>query len=681
MKDMRNDAFSRTGRTARRWEMAAVVCGLIAVTIAAYWGLWNNDFVKFDDDEYVQENLHIAGGLTPEGIRWAFTTFYASNWHPVTWLSHMLDVNLFGMWAGGHHLTSLLIHVLSALLLLGFLMSATRRLWPSAAVAALFALHPLHVESVAWVSERKDVLSCLFWMATMWAYLLYVRKPRWPRYLAVVALFALGLMSKPMLVTLPLVLLLLDYWPLERFGFSAKQGRFRLTGNDLGRILPEKAPLLVLSVCSALVTLAAQKGAVTRLDTVNWGPRLTNVVISYGRYICEMLWPAKLTAFYPFVHKPNYPAAIAVILLLAAATAVVLYRARSSKFLVTGWLWYLATLVPVIGLVQVGAQSHADRYTYIPLVGVFIIIAFGAAQVLGDRPRLARPCAVFAAVVLVAAGVMTQRTVGHWKDTYTLAIRGASLNGSFRMLLLLASSQMERGEFEGALVTLRQAEKIKPDQVELLNGLGHVMLRMGRFEEALRYCDKAMNIEPRWRESWLYAGMAFQGMGKHGEAEEYLRKAIELDPDWAVAYSQLGSVLGDAGRVDEGIALCRRALELAPALAECHFTLGLLYMRKRDYQSAAVEFTAKNAIEPEPASWSNLGACMAALKRPSDAEAAYRESIRLEPNNARTHHNLAVVLADLGRIEEAIAASRKAVELDPSDAERQFYRRLTELQP
>jgi len=371
------------------WKTIAVVCCLIAVTIAAYWGVWKNDFVRFDDDEYVLENPHIADGLTPEGIRWAFTTVYASNWHPVTWLSHMLDVNMFGMWAGGHHLSSLLIHLLNTLLLFGFLMSATRRLWPSTVVAALFAIHPIHVESVAWVSERKDVLSCLFWIATMWAYLQYVRKPRWPRYFAVVVLFALGLMSKPMLVTLPLVLLLLDYWPLARFEPASQGDGLRPSGSHMLRILLEKAPLMALSVCSAVITLAAQRGAVTKLDTVNMGPRLTNVIISYGRYIGKMFWPSKLTVFYPFVHKAHYLAAFCILLFLAAVTVWVLYRGSSSKYLVTGWFWYLITLMPVIGLVQIGAQSHADRYTYIPLIGIFIIIAYGIAQMLGQRPRLA----------------------------------------------------------------------------------------------------------------------------------------------------------------------------------------------------------------------------------------------------------------------------------------------------
>jgi len=669
---------TRGGRTV----LGVVMAGLALATLVVYWGIWNSDFVDFDDTQYVTDNRHVKDGLTVDGINWAFTTFHASNWHPLTWISHMLDMSLFGMWAGGHHITNLVLHIMSTLLLFSLLRYTTGRLWASTAVAALFALHPLHVESVAWISERKDVLSALFWMLTMWAYVLYARKPGLLRYATVVLAFALGLMSKPMLVTLPVILLLLDYWPLKRFEIAAEGGRLRIKGGDLRRLLLEKAPLAAMAVISAAVTVIAQRTATAKLDVIDVGPRITNVFVSYARYIVEMLWPADLVAFYPYKDKPQYPAALAALVFLAAASIAAVYLSRRLRYVLVGWLWYVITLIPVIGIIRVGSQSHADRYTYIPLIGIFIIIAWGIGDIIRRRPQLARLTVVAAAMVLICAGIMAHLTSRQWRNTYALSLRAATVKQSFRMLLILASSQIDRGELQFALASLKEAQKLRPDDPELLSTFGRAMLRMKRFPEAVGYYDEAMKAAADRREIWLNKALALYGMGKTEEAEAHVRKAAELDPYWAVPYSELGRMLGETGGLDEGIAAYQKALELDPMLAEAHSNLSVLYMRKGDFESAAKELRTKLNIEPDASAWSNLGGCMVALNRLDEAEAAYRQSIGMQPDNAAAHYNLGVVLASNNRISEALAEVRKAIELDPKDLEkREYYRKLAGASP
>jgi tetratricopeptide (TPR) repeat protein len=656
----------------------AIAAGLVVLTVLAYWGLWRNQFINFDDTQYITENVHVKTGLALKNIKWAFTEFHASNWHPLTWISHMLDVSLFGMWAGGHHITNLVFHILNTLLVFGFLRCTTKRLWASAFVAGLFALHPLHVESVAWVAERKDVLSTFFWLSTMWSYVFYVRKPGALRYSGVVVLFAMGLMAKPMLVTLPVVLLLVDYWPLERIELERKGRRLKFKGASLKRLVCEKLPLLAIAVCSAVITVKGQQAAMTKLDSADLAPRLTNAVISYGRYILKMVWPTDLAGFYPYSIDAQYGWALAVLVLLVAATATFIYLGGRLKYLPAGWLWYIITLVPVVGIVRVGSQSHADRYTYVPLIGIFIIITWGAAEIIEKKPQLKRFFLVCGVIILVSAGAMTNWTCRLWKDTYTFALRAATVTHSFKMLLVLATSQMDRGELDLALANLREASKLDPNDPELLSGLGQVMLKMDRYAEAAQYCKAAIRAYPSRCEDWLNAGLALYGLGQVKEAEEHLRKAMEFDPQWAPAYSQMGRILAETGRIDEAIATYKQAIKLDPMLQECHFNIAVLYMRQGDFQSAAVELRKKIAIEADYDAWSNLGGCMVAMKRLEDAEKAYMEAIKLAPGNAMGYYNLGVVMASMGRTDEAIRQVRKAIELDPSDqSKRNYYRELT----
>ena len=379
---------------------------LIAVNIAVYAPVVHHEFVTWDDPQYLLGNPHVSGGLTGSGIRWAWTTGYASNWHPLTWWSHMLDVQMYGMSAGPHHVTSLLLHIVNTLLLFGLLHAMTGRLGPSAFVAALFAAHPLHVESVAWVSERKDVLSTLFWMLTVWAYLRYLRRPRLGRYFLMAAVFVLGLMAKPMLVTLPFVLLLLDVWPLGRvtLAWSTPQ-RSRVV-----ELVREKLPLIALAAASSIITFVVQRqgGAVAASEALPLGDRVANALVSYMRYIGRMLWPARLAAVYPFSRPLPEWWVVGSLLGFFAMSIVAIRAGRRYPYVAVGWLWYVGTLVPVIGIIQVGSQAMADRYTYVPLVGLFIVVAWGAVDLCARWPHRRQVLPVAAGLAIVVCSVLAR---------------------------------------------------------------------------------------------------------------------------------------------------------------------------------------------------------------------------------------------------------------------------------
>lgn len=654
---------------------------LAALTLLVYAGVLGNDFVNFDDAKFVVGNQQVRQGLSWEGLKWALTDMAADYWHPVLWLSHMLDVTLFGMKAGGHHLTSLLIHTLNALLLFGFLRYATGRLWASAFVAALFALHPLHVESVAWISERKDVLSTFFWFAVIWMYAYYARNGGWIRYAGVMVLFALGLMTKPMLVTVPLVLLLLDYWPLERLSIRG----WRLTSPTTRpwMLVVEKLPLMAMAAGVAVTTIVAQVRVSTMapLEEIGLGDRIWNASVSYWRYISMMFWPKGLAVLYPYRDLPNWWQGMIAIVFLVAASFII-YRARSRKYLVMGWLWYLIVLIPVIGLIQVGPQLYADRYTYISLTGLFIIVAWMAADFLKRKPALRIWAVMAAAVALTAASVVTMRMVGYWRNTESLAKRAVSVTeGNYMMLTLLAQSQIERGEYDSAYANLRQSLKVGPESSAphawIL--LSRVLYERGQFAEAVDYGRAAIEEQPDARRAWLVVGMALSNLGQYEEAERCLNKVIELDPGIARAYAAIGKIRGETGRVDEGIALYRKALELEPKLDDVQFNLAVLYKLKDEFRLAAESYSNSIMLKPSYEAWNGLGDCLVAIGKLGDAEQAYRASIRMKPDEPVTHYNLSLILASTGRVAEAIEEAKKTLAFAPDNGDaRELYRKLTE---
>lgn len=551
-----------------------IILLLTLITLAVFRPVLNNGFVSFDDLDYITGNTLVRRGLSRDGFCWAFTSIgYSANWHPLTWISHMTDVELFGLDPAGHHLTSLLIHLANTILLFLVLRSMTGALWRSAFAAALFAVHPMHVESVAWVSERKDVLSALFWLLTMAAYLRYVRKPGRAAYLAVILLYMAGLMAKPMVMTLPLVLLVLDFWPLGRLGIVPADGESGpargFAVRDLYRLLIEKLPLLAASVVSAALTLAAQEkmAAFSLTGAGGLWMRLNNALVSYMRYIIKMIWPGGLAVLYPFRPLPAWQGLLAACLIVAV-TAITLSRARKEPFLPAGWLWYTVTLLPVIGIVQVGSQAMADRYTYLPFIGLFVIVSWGA-DALVRRRSYKRVAAIVMAGVLAVFMKTAFVQVGYWHDSITLYRRAVTVtSGNWLSHNNLGSALAAEGEIEEAAYHFRESLRINPGYHVAHYNLGNAYAGRGKFQEALGHYRAALDIEPAFMEARYSMGSTFLRLGRNREAIDSFTRVIESDPGAALAHYKLGVALDREGRLKEAACRYRRALEINPGYTE-----------------------------------------------------------------------------------------------------------------
>ena len=543
---------------------------LIVATIGVFWQVRNHDFLYYDDNLYVTENYHVLAGLTPEGIVWAFTTSHASNWHPISWLSHMMDCQIYGLNASEHHLTNLLFHIINTLLLFGVFERMTRARWRSALIAALFAVHPLHVESVAWVAERKDVLSTLFWFSTMWAYMRYVECPGFTRHLLVFVLFALGLMAKPMLVTLPFVLLLMDYWPLERFKFAhgeQRPGQFMHEASSAPRLVLEKAPLFALAAGSCVATFLAQQswGAISSLDKLPLSVRMANALVAYVTYMGKMIWPVDLAVIYPHAGMlPMWQVAGAGLLLLTISLLVV-RTARQFPYLVVGWLWYLGTLVPVIGLVQVGKQSIADRYTYVPLIGLFIMIAWGIAHLLRRWSHRKVILGTSASILLLALAICARWQVLHWRNGIVLFTHSVDVTtNNYVAHDTLGVALARQGRLNEAIAHCSEALRIRPNYAEAHNNLGAALALQGRLEEAIAQFSKAVQIDPTLAQAHKGMGLALTQQGRLEEAIPHYSKALESKPDDPAAHNDLGIVLVRIGRLEEAIVYFSKALRMTP---------------------------------------------------------------------------------------------------------------------
>ena len=498
------------------------ICALLAATIwIAFGGALGNDFVNFDDGPYVYANPEVNHGLTPTGVLHAFTQTHADNWHPLTWLSHMLDCQVYGLKPAGHHATSVLIHTANAILLFLILRRLTNALWRSALVAAIFALHPLRVESVAWVAERKDVLSGLFFLLTIAAYLRYARRPSIPRYFLVAGLFVLGLMCKPMLVTLPLVLLLLDYWPLNRWQNSTPL-----------RLIAEKLPLLALSAVSCIITFLAQTGAIKPFDQVPLTLRLLNALTSCAVYIGQMFWPSGLAVLYPFPSSglPAWQIILAATSILGA-TAIAFVLRRRQPYLLAGWLWYFVMLVPVIGFFQVGAQAHADRYTYLPSIGLTLALVWLVADACVGN-RLWRTAATVCSVVILAALIVSTRTqTTYWRNSQTLwthALRATT--GNFIAYNNLGTAFYEKGEIENAITEYEAAVALRPDYEEAHFNLGTALIQKNNPDDAIAEFQAALRLDPNHAQAHINLATALVQMGDPASAIAHLQTALKIDP-------------------------------------------------------------------------------------------------------------------------------------------------------
>ncbi len=595
-----------------------------AVTWAAYAQVVGFDFVGFDDDDYVRANHAVLGGLSAEGLRWAWTSGEASNWHPLTWLSHMADVELFGLDAGAHHRTNLVLHVLNALLLLGAVRAATGSLAAATGTAALFALHPLHVESVAWVAERKDVLSTGFGFGAVWAYAAWARRGGAPRYALVAFLLAASLCAKATFVTLPFALLLLDAWPLGRLrgGPAPAAGAPACGARSAGRLVLEKLPLLALSVAAAVVTFLVQDagGATSTGLVLPLGARLENAVVAWALYLAKTVAPVGLAMFYPHPSLNGGPgwggAAVAgAAALLLALTAGAWVQRRRRPWLLVGWLWYLGTLVPMLGVVQVGAQSMADRYTYVPLVGVFLALAWSLVELGRARPRLRPALAAVAVLVLGACAVRTRAQAATWRDGEALARHALAVtDGNWNAHTLLADVLRERGETEAAVEQYRRALEAGPETSVALNNLGLCRFEQGRVPEALELYRRALAIDPGYVQAHSNRGRALSASGRLEAAIAAYREALRLDPAFLDAHNNLGADLARAGRLDEALPHLEAVLRLNPTARQAlsaNVNLGLCYANRMeaalargdrqaagaDRRRAAEHFRAARAVD------------------------------------------------------------------------------------
>ena len=602
--------------------MKIAICIFLAVsTFAVYSQVQDHEFINYDDDKYVTNNEYVKAGFTRDSVGWALTTSYNSNWHPMTWLSHMLDAQLFGPNSKGHHLTNLLFHIANVLLLFLVLLRMTGALWQSGFVAALFALHPLNVESVAWVAERKNVLSTFFWLLTMWAYIRYAQKTNLKRYSLVILFFAMGLMSKPMLVTLPFVLLLLDYWPLRRLQSDRRTA--------ISRLVYEKIPLLVLVAGSVVTTLTVQKmgGALGSLNAFPIQERVINALVSYWLYLQKMIWPGGLAIFY--AHPENTLSVwkgLATAALLALVTTAAIRLARRAPYFAVGWFWYLGTLIPVIQLVQTGSIAMADRYAYVPLIGIFIIIAWGLPELLAKWRLRSRILTIAAGIWISTLMLMTWNQVSHWKNSITIF-----------------SHAIEVTDIE------------YPDFLLAHNNLANALLAEGRTGKAISHYKMAINLMPDYAVNHNHLANALFAEQKTEEAISHFKMAIELMPDYAIAHNNLGTVLLAEQKTEEAISHYKTAVKLLPDYATAHYNLGFALMKEKKIGEAIFHF--KMAIQLEPNNTnahSNLGNALLAEQKTKEAISHYKIAINLKPDNPLVLQNFKMALLRLAEKKKSL---------------------------
>ena len=624
---------------------------LAAISVAVFGQTIGYDFVNFDDDLYVYDAPAIQAGVTRQGIALAFTGQHARNWHPLTTISHMLDCQLYGLKPGGHHATNVILHIVAVFLLFRVLWKMTGAVWKSAIVAALFAVHPLHVESVAWVSERKDVLSAVFFLLMLDAYVRYARVPSMPRYLLVVVLFGAGLMSKPMLVSAPVILLLLDYWPLRRFEQrSSTIGKARILNSGKQprvrqRLFLEKIPLLVLSAGSCVVTFVLQKRATGAIPPLPFLWRVQNAFVSYVIYLWKTLWPTHLAVFYPHPNNtlPTWAVILAGALVLGITVSAIVFR-NKRPYVFTGWFWYLVMLVPVIGLVQVGEQGHADRYTYLPHIGLFLLAVWFAADVAAVRESRSRFAIATAAVIILALAWTAFIQASYWRNSETL---------------------------------WTHALDVTSDNDFAHNNLGYLCVDQGELDKAIAHFEAALRIRSRKLDPHYNVGSAFVQMnladalarkGRPDEALVHYEEAIRLQPNYADAYYNRGNVLFAKGRIDEAMADWEKTLQIQPNDADAHTCIGNALLRQGSPKKAIAHYEKAMALAPgDPHSRNNIAWVLATssdasirdgVKAVELAQEAVQLSSGRDPIFVRT---LAAAYAESSRFSEAIAAAQQAI--------------------
>ncbi len=663
-------------------RQAFIALGLVIATVVVYLPVRHYDFVDFDDNSFVTENPNIRDGLTWRSVRWAFTAGLihtdrnADYWRPLSMLSHAVDIEWFGLRPAGHHLMSVAIHAAAAVALFLVLQSMTNAFWRCALVAALFALHPLRVESVAWVTERKDVLSGLFFMLTIGAYVGYVRHPfSWARYLAVALWFALGLMSKSMVVTLPFVLLLLDFWPLGRTQWAEPVVGGNVTATP-GQLLKEKLLFFALAAASGLVTLWGQtkpdgKGLLAKIPL---GMRVANALLSYGRYIGKMAWPTGLAVWYPL--EPGQSAAVAMVagIGLVGVTIAVIRGARRRPWLVTGWFWYLGMLVPVIGVFQGSGEAMADRFTYLPSIGLLIMLCWSVPSRAMERWNLKVITGVAAVAVLAVSAALSRVQIKYWRDSQTLFRRALDVTrDNWLVHDNLGVILTQAGKMQEAMQHLEQAVRIKPDFAEAHYNLGTALSQVGRIDEAIAHYEQALRINPDFAEAHYNLGNALTRLGRIPEAIAHYEQALRINPDYAKAHGKLGIALDQVGKTEEAIAHYEQALRIKPDFAEAHCNLGNALVRLGRLPEAMRHWDQALESKPDYAEAENNLAWLLATLAPADGGDPVR-AVTLAEGACKLTNNqvagyldtLAVAYAAAGRFNDAITTAQQAIGLASS---------------
>lgn len=625
-----------------------IILLLIIITIAAYWQLTECDFISFDDNLYVTENSYVQDGLTYKGIIWAFTTFHAGNWHPLTWLSHMLDCELYGLNPMGHHWTNLLFHMANTLLLFFIFQKMTGAIWKSAFVAALFAVHPLHVESVAWVAERKDVLSTFFGLLMIIAYYRYVNKSNIANYLLIILFLSLGLMAKPMLVTMPFVLLLLDIWPLTRLNLSLNQ--LPCQNSNLMPLIWEKIPLIILAVISIILTFLAQqsRGAVQPLELIPINYRIANALIAYSGYFIKAIWPQYLSVFYPHlgINQPIWKVVSSTLFLIG----ICFWAIRVSKkypYMLVGLLWYIITLLPVIGLIQVGAQSMADRYTYIPLTGLFIIFTWGMHDLLSKNKKYLTSILSLSAVIIISAiSLISFDQVKDWKNSAAL--------------------------FENAI-------NVTDDNWLSHNNLGAELYNKEKFDESVFHFQEALKIKPLYFSALYNLGKAYHKKDKLDKAAFYYNNALKIKPGHEDTHNNLANLLFALGKIDKSASHYTSILRINPDNADVHNNLGYLLVTQKKRKEALLHFNEALRINPKHAdALYNLGCLMMKQGKSEEAIAHlakfltvldFEDKKKINPDYAEVYYKIGKILYKKGKLKEADIFFSKAININPNYSE------------
>ncbi len=653
--------------------MKKIICILLsALVLAIYWKVQYHEFINYDDGRYITQNKHVKSGLSKENFIWAFTHSHSANWHPITWLSHMLDSHFYGLNPNGHHLTSLGLHIANSLLLFLVLCRMTGEVWKSCFVASLFAFHPINIESVAWTSERKSVLSTLFWLLTTWAYINYVQKQNFARYSIVFLFFILGLMSKPMLVTLPFVFLLLDYWPLNRFKISPANKASQIK-NNLLNLFFEKIPLLFLVVGSCTITLIAQKswGAVVSLETVPLMSRISNALVSYLKYLEKMVWPKKFSIFYPYPTDGFILWKVLMSgLVLITITFISIRLIKKAPYLAVGWFWYLGTLIPVIGLVQVGQQAMADRYAYVPLIGIFIIIAWGLPELLAEWRYKKKVLSLLVGILIPTLMIITWIQVGHWKNSITIFQHAINITDKKYPSFVAVYNNLgvvliEQMKFEEAVTNLEKAVELQPNYSEAYNNLGYALGELNRFSEANIHYKKAIRLKPDYAEAHNNLANSLSKKPNFKQAIIHYKKAIQFKPEYSEAYFNLGVVLNKWNHSEEAIPHLEEAIRLEPNFFQAHLTLGNILILKDNFERAKYHLEKTIKIDPNNAiAHNSLGSIWGQQGNLKKAIAHFNTSLKVNPFYKEAHLNLGTALEGIGLSEKSVYHLKIAKELE-----------------